>query len=326
MRAVITLDHLKVENANAIAGMTYGFPAISSCLGFTHALSRKLMLKTGLTFEQCAVVCHEHQVHAHEVSQYGDRVFALTRNPLQKDGSTASFNEEGRMHITVSILIGLDFDADDLEESGQFTNFDELCKWLKQQLFTLRFAGGTIVSAKDVRVTELIPGKNLDRTIRKLLMQLVPGFLLVDRTDLLTQHHEAKLKDNANAEFIDSWLDFVKLTYHAKKSNGEDNVNWGLKNKPASGWLVPISVGFKGISPLHVKGEVKNARDPNIPFQFVESIYSIGQWLSPHRIRDKNSFEHIFWQYDYQQKNDLYLCHNSFHTLNNAQLGGNINE
>ena len=49
MKSTLLLRHLKVENANAISGLTYGFPAISHFLGFTHALSRRLEQEHGLT-------------------------------------------------------------------------------------------------------------------------------------------------------------------------------------------------------------------------------------------------------------------------------------
>jgi CRISPR-associated protein Csy2 len=40
MSSLILLRRVRVENANAIAGLTYGFPAITHFLGFSHALSR----------------------------------------------------------------------------------------------------------------------------------------------------------------------------------------------------------------------------------------------------------------------------------------------
>lgn len=65
MSSLILLRRLRVENANAIAGVTWGFPAITHFLGFTHALSRKLTQSHGLRLDGCAVVCHQHQIHAH---------------------------------------------------------------------------------------------------------------------------------------------------------------------------------------------------------------------------------------------------------------------
>ncbi|PVF10187.1 type I-F CRISPR-associated protein Csy2, partial [Yersinia pestis] len=49
MSSLIVLHQVRVENANAIAGLTYGFPAITHFLGYSHALSRKLQSSHGLT-------------------------------------------------------------------------------------------------------------------------------------------------------------------------------------------------------------------------------------------------------------------------------------
>ncbi len=40
MKGLLLLDRIEVQNANAAAGMTWGFPALTQFLGFTHALSR----------------------------------------------------------------------------------------------------------------------------------------------------------------------------------------------------------------------------------------------------------------------------------------------
>ena len=42
MSQYLVLSHIDTQNANSIAGLTWGFPAITQFLGFTHALSRKL--------------------------------------------------------------------------------------------------------------------------------------------------------------------------------------------------------------------------------------------------------------------------------------------
>ena len=92
MSSIILLRHVRVENANAIAGLTYGFPAITHFLGFTHAVSRIVSDTWGLSLTGCAVISHEHQIHAHSSGR--DYQFALTRNPLTREGKTAPFNEE----------------------------------------------------------------------------------------------------------------------------------------------------------------------------------------------------------------------------------------
>ena len=114
MRSLLILRHIKVENAVAITGLTYGFPGISSFLGFTHALSRALHKDHGLSLDGCGVVCHNHSIQAYRPSQWADYRFTMTRNPLTKEEKTPSFVEEGRMHMEVSLVIECDFTTDDL--------------------------------------------------------------------------------------------------------------------------------------------------------------------------------------------------------------------
>ena len=40
----------------------------------------------------------------------------------------------------------------------------------------------------------------------------------------------------------------------------------------------------RAIAPLHEAGSVLNARDAATPLRFVESVYSMGEWISPHRL------------------------------------------
>ncbi len=108
MKHYLLLKKIDVQNANAIAGLTYGFPAITNFLGFAHALSRKLAPKVGVTLGGVAVISHKNAVHARQPSGWGDYVFALTRNPLTQQGNTAPINEEGRMSMQISLLIELE--------------------------------------------------------------------------------------------------------------------------------------------------------------------------------------------------------------------------
>ncbi len=102
MSYLLLLPHIRIENANAVAGLTWGFPAITHFLGYVHALSRRVS-EFGVSFTGCAVINHEHHIQAYSSGR--DYQFALTRNPLTKEGKTAAFNEEGRMHLTVSLLV-----------------------------------------------------------------------------------------------------------------------------------------------------------------------------------------------------------------------------
>lgn len=302
MKSTLLLRHLKVENANAINGLTYGFPAISNFLGFTHALSRRLEQAFNLTLGGCAVVAHKTELQSRPLGNRREQVFALTRNPLTKEGKTAPFNEEGRMHLDISLLIECEFNAEQLPGEGSNQQaIANLQSWFERVVPTLRLAGGTILSLEAVRWSE-----SLDkRALRKLRMSLLPGFALVSRHDLLTEHHQARQQQAADAELLDSLLDFVAIQHRAEQAEGE--VSWRQQPKPGSGYLVPIAVGYQAISPLHAPGSIPSSRDRETPFRFVESIYSLGQWISPHRVDDLDS---LLWRYRHQEP--YYLCENQY--------------
>ena len=56
---------------------------------------------------------------------------------------------------------------------------------------------------------------------------------------------------------------------------------------------------------MYEKGEVAKTRDSETPFCFVESVYGIGEWLSPHRVK---TLDDVMWRY--HKEGDWYLCVN----------------
>ena len=49
--SLFIIKNMHIEGANAIAGFTYGFPAITQFLGFVHALSRNVKFQYGISFD-----------------------------------------------------------------------------------------------------------------------------------------------------------------------------------------------------------------------------------------------------------------------------------
>lgn len=318
MKAILILHHVKVENATAITGLTYGFPSMSAFLGYTHALSRTLQSKHGLSLGGCGVVCHSHQLQAYRPSPWEDYRFTMTRNPLTKEGNTPSFVEEGRMHMDVSLVIECDFNADKFDFGAgsieqDVAHFEEYILNLAQ---TRRLAGGTIQRIRRVEFIEL-RDDDIPSNIRKQLLRLLPGFALVDRTELLQEHYQHLIQQAPDTELVDAWLDFIAIKYRASvdphgqpDENGmiaDGHCEWDIVPKPANGYLVPMATGFKAISPLYEAGEVVGCRDPNVPFRFVEAAYGIGQWISPHRLTGIND---LIWRYHVED--DWYICKNSY--------------
>ncbi|MBL4708353.1 MAG: hypothetical protein JKY48_07955, partial [Flavobacteriales bacterium] len=63
MSQYILINRIKVQGANAISGFTWGFPAITHFLGFSHNLSRKLSAAerfNDISLSGCAVIAHNH--------------------------------------------------------------------------------------------------------------------------------------------------------------------------------------------------------------------------------------------------------------------------
>lgn len=294
MEQYLILKHIEVTNANAISGFTYGFPAITHFLGYVHALSRKLS-PNHITLSDVAVVCHHHQTHAYRESIYEPYSFALTRNPLTKEGKTAPINEEGRMSMTVSLII---------KTNGILTNVENeklaACELIKQLAEQQKLAGGRITNIRSCSLAKE------DITVKRLLRGLLPGFVLIDRSDLMAANEQ-------DSETIATWLNASAIKYHAVNVEDPENevshIEWQRVQKP-SGYVVPIHIGYKAIAPTYDEGMVANARDTTTPFTFVEAVHSIGEWVgAPSRI---SSMSQILWRYNYHAP--FYVAHSQLHS------------
>jgi len=307
MDALLIIRKMRVENANAIAGFTWGFPAITNFTGFVHALSRKLP-ELKVEFSGCGVICHRHQIQAHQPRGWGDYHFALTRNPLTKEEKSPSFVEEGRMQMLVSLVIPVKGVLDDKLE------MDELKQLLSVSILSQRLAGGTIV--KLGAIEWLLPPEDFEgfqKFEKKELRKLLPGFALVERSDLLAEHIRHCQDQRPDAEPLDALLDFSAIKYQAVHpdvgSVEPQQAEWHQVPRPGGGWLVPITTGYCGISNLYPSGKVDRSRDNVTPFRFVESVYTLGQWVSPHRI---NKLKDLIWSYHTDADSGWYLCKNSY--------------
>lgn len=310
--AYIVFERISVHDANCIAGFTYGFPAITHFLGFGHALSRKLEVSRQLTLQGCAVICHQHQIHAYQPKEHRDFIFAQTKNPPREKGKdtkgrekaaiSAPIIEEGKMDITVSLVMA----CPDLRIS-RTAEINALAQAIMNLAYQHRLAGGSIQNIAAIHILN----KDEQKVLRIFKRLLLPGFVLMDRSDLLANHYHTLKQQQSDTELIDAWLDFSAFKYQAKPKLKEDELEpsdeteaeWLRMDKPAKGWFVPITNGYKAISPVYPAGEVANARDSTTPVCFVEAVHSIGEWRSLHRIQQISD---MVWHYRHEQ--DWYLC------------------
>lgn len=306
--ALLLLPRLRVQNINAISGpLTWGFPSPTAFTGFIHALHRR-MAHPELTLDGVGIISHRFEPQVFRPPGKRTQVFRLTRNPVDKNGDSAPFVEEGRAHLELSLLIGVHGYLD--EREGEY-----FAEEILSTVQGMRLAGGSILPPSDEKhfKPQWFPlpddQQGRDAVFRRLRRRLLPGFALVGREDLL-RTHLAELKERQpDATVLDALLDLSRLNIEPVANDPEqpEKVTWQVRRKP--GWLVPIPVGYGAISALYEPGEVVNARDESTSFRFVESLYSLGEWVSPHRLE---SLQQLLWHHHSQPDAGLYRCINTF--------------
>jgi CRISPR-associated protein Csy2 len=105
---------------------------------------------------------------------------------------------------------------------------------------------------------------------------------------------------NDGKDALDALLDHLKLMHRAEEDK-DGNVTW-TSQRLEKGWLVPIAVGFQGISDLAI---AQNQRDSSTPHRFAESVLTLGEFVMPYRIHD---IDQMLWHYHANQSQNLYLC------------------
>lgn len=298
---ILILPHLHIQNANAISSpLTWGFPAMTAFIGLMQALERRCaQAGLALRFHGIGVVCHAAKPQTCR-SPYGQHSFLLTRNPLKYDGKTAAIVEEGRMHIELSLVLIL---------SGCEGTQDEriaLANQLDDFVHHMRIAGGSVLPRENIRPESprrqqyyhephleplaLEDDDQYTKQLNRLKRRLLPGFALILREDVLTQHKKTLQETQPNASLVDIWLDISRFNYRYDADKPEKQ-HWPLVRRP-SGWLVPIPIGYCALSDEIPANDIANARDSDTPLRFVEPLFSIGEWRSPHRLK---CIEEMLW-------------------------------
>jgi len=319
---LLVLPHLGVHNANAVSSpLTHGFPSITAFLGLMWALERKTRAAgLDLEFGAVGVVCHDRREQTTEGGFV--KSFRLTRNPVGKDGSTAAIVEEGRIHLDLSLVLAVN--------AGPW-NQDEQQRDLQTVLDLLqgmRIAGGTLLPATKAAALSRRPwlvaftGDSDDqaREFHKLRARLLPGSALVARDDLIDSRLNEMRKQSPQATRLDAWLSLSRTNWRYDDVAEGGKGAWQSDRTKGSGWIVPIPVGYGALGDLHAAGSVANARDATTPFRFVESLYSMGEWIGPHRLRKPQD---LLWYADSRPDDGLYRCRNDYRAAD-ANVGSTL--
>lgn len=308
----LVLPHLRVQNANAVSSpLTHGFPSMTAFLGLMWALERKThAIGMDLAFRAIGVVCHDHQ---EQVTEGGFvKAFRLTRNPVGKDGGTAAIVEEGRIHLELSLVLAVH--SNRWNHSPELRDMD--IATVAELLARMRIAGGSLLPTRPGRYRDRpwvldLTGTEEDRMaeFRKARMRLLPGFVLVSRDDRLETRVAELRTENPEATRLDAWLSLSRINWCHQPGEKEGDKGEWLNDRRGQGWTVPIPVGYGALGDLHEAGSVANARDASTPFRFVESLFSIGEWVSPHRLQ---SPQQLLWYADSKPEDGRYRCRNDY--------------
>lgn len=292
-RHFLLLPHLKIHNANAMSSpFTIGFPAMTAWLGVMHALERKVH-ENGfeqIHFSKLAISCHNFDLQTYKGR--GDYVYSIigTANPLDKDGSRPAFIEEARCHLEVSLLIEV--------EGYSIRVRDSLLSLINTLLMQMKVASGDLLNTHLAEILLLNEEDEGDQ-LKQILHRLMLGSVLIERRDLMID----SMKEGKDG--VDALLDYLTVHHRPISTGDSDKLAWESRRK-SPGWIIPIAVGYQGVSPLSDK-PILNQRDDETPHQFAESIITLGEFKMPYRVEE---IDEILWKYQFDDNKGLYLCCN----------------
>jgi CRISPR-associated protein Csy2 len=287
LHRLLLVPKLDIHNANALSSSyTIGFPAMTAWMGAMHNLQRHLH-QTGfenVIFKGLAVSCHRMDLQTYKDDSGFISSIIGTGNPLDKTGQRPSFIEEARCHLSVSLAIEYHVKGH-IDEAEFCQAVDDLVAG------KLKIAGGDILSANPSRLMEI----KTEEEFNRFKNQLMPGHCLVERRDLMMKSM------NQGQDALDALLDSQALHYECEQTD-EGKVIWHNAKRKQPGWIVPISIGYQGISEL---GFAKHQRDETTPHRFAENVVTLGEFKMPFRFQN---WDEMRWEYHTDLENNLYLC------------------
>ncbi|WP_298611067.1 type I-F CRISPR-associated protein Csy2 [uncultured Thiothrix sp.] len=285
MSQYLLLKKLRVQNANALSSpFTFGFPAVTAFMGFAHRIQREFnptndpdsFLCTGI-----GIVSHHFTMQDYQEGY--NRCLKITANPLDKEGDRPSFIEEGRCHLTVSLLL-------EIENLPSFN--DKFLQKIRNLLAgRLKLAGGDLLYRPDLEKENIRLIDDKPANFR----QLIPGYALIERKDLMLNTMQTG-QDSLSALYD------ALVVKHRCSQDEQGKVIWQSQRK-YEGWLVPIATGFHALTSPAL---AEQQRDAETPHRFAESVVTLGEFKMPLPARFPNGFKDLMWRY--QVRGDLYLC------------------
>lgn len=269
---VIVLPRMKIENASALSGVTVvGFPSITQWAGFVQQLEYSLGFKS----DGLAVVSHNMHLHAYQerIWRKGGKYIDRLKPMYQKSISCQSKVQDPKVDVSVSLIIKTNDKVD-------IDRLFDLCMMLK-------VAGGDLVGMDNPIVIDV----NRENDYRKIVRAVMPGWVLIERRDLIKNDLVLNEDKDALKSMIDTlavyhtWNEALECYDHSRKQRG---------------WILPISTGFYGLTPT---SKYNGARAPKVQQRFVESTITLGEFVMPYRF---TNLDQILWRRFHPKKSRYY--------------------
>ncbi len=305
MSNYLVLSHLNVKNANALSSpISIGVPSVTAFLGATHKLQRHLNANgfDSVKISGTGIVVHDFNLRTFSSVKMFESLIE-EGHPLTKNGERPSNIPEPKIDFVVSLIC--EIQDENFEIDNDATDFlNEVNNALSTEI---RIAGGQILPPRmkggkttpsfiETGRIHYFPGKDARNPsdLRVIKRLLTPGYILIERRDLLLEEMQ-KGKDP-----VEAVIDYLAI-HHICNKVDENTIVWSRCRKTA-GWLVPISVGYQGLSKPE---KVKNQRDDSYLHVFGENLITLGEYKI---INSVNDFNKIIWQYKTDLNKQLYLC------------------
>lgn len=303
MSNYLVLSHLNVKSANSLSSpISIGIPSITAFLGATHKLQRHLNANgfPSVKIKGTGIIIHNYNLRTFSSVKMFESLIDEGQ-PLTKKGERPSNIPNPKIDFAVSLVCEIQDEDFEIYNENEF--LDEVNAALSTEI---RIAGGiilpprkggkTVSSFIEAGMINYFPGKDAQNPsdLRDIKRLLTPGYVLIERRELI----ENEMREGKDP--IEAIIDYLAVHHECNKTEKE-TIEWTRKRK-TNGWLVPISVGYKGLTDLE---KVENQRDDSCLHIFGENLITLGEYKIINSIKD---FDEIIWRYKTDINKKLYVC------------------
>lgn len=282
---VAAIKKLKIHLADATSSsITAGFPSLMSIAGYLDTLNRYMRQQLGIqtNFDCFSIVSHKTEINSSQKRRSHEARDESLARP-------AAFQNEIYCDLELSLYFCV---ADNVDQN----DFE---RHLLDAVRSTKFNGGIFISCQSVQlisISDSLDDQNKD--LKLLKKEMMPGFVLT----------------SAESEFQQLIVEtkeppFDLLMKMCGINLVQEENKWKVIQKPIGGWLVPISTGRVAINPIQEPGMIQGVRDTKTKACFVESVITLGRWVSPHRFK---CLRDMFWFKNFDIDKGLFLFENTY--------------